>query len=320
MTDLPHVTLCCIDTTARAGWSLRALEKCCESMRFAEVVFFHDESVGAHAPVTRSVVIPKLASVEAYSRFVIHDLPDHVATSHVLICQWDGYVLSAQRWRPAFMDLDYIGAPWTHVPPPKNVGNGGFSLRSVRLMRAVRDWVGEDGVHPEDWYIGVACRERLESLGFRFADPALAAAFSVEDGDWSDDLPPFGFHAPYHFPRVLASDEWRTFVSTLQAGDLGAWWMGNLLREAQRWTRSDAESWRAWLSWLSQALQTVPDAWCSGRAATGLVKALIRYGYSGHAHQLLRRRSSLEIPVPGDRRLRVRAWVTGWRDRCRSTR
>src|ERR1700722_12124880 len=54
-------------------------------------------------------------------------------TSHCLTIQYDGFVLDSDMWRAEFLDYDYIGAPWPHRGYA--VGNGGFSLRSVEMMR-----------------------------------------------------------------------------------------------------------------------------------------------------------------------------------------
>ena len=46
-------------------------------------------------------------------------------TSHALMIQFDGYVLSGDRFSDNFLSYDYIGAPWPHYQSHK-VGNGGF--------------------------------------------------------------------------------------------------------------------------------------------------------------------------------------------------
>lgn len=315
---LPDVTLCCIDTTARWNWSLRALRLSMALIRFGRAVFFIDDPeqlAGSEVPADLEVVqIGPLRSVQAYSDFVVDQLPDFVRTTHVLLVQWDGYVLHPDRWLEDYLRFDYIGAPWTHVPPPGNVGNGGFSLRSLRLMQAVRELRVGCPVHPEDWFIGVTCRAALEARGICFADPKLAMRFSIEDGEWDNSSRPFGFHAPYHFPQVLSSDELQAFVASLRSQDLGAWWMGNLLREMRRWARSDPRSWHGWQSWLSAALDEASESWCVGQEATALIKALIRYSYGAHAKQLLNRRAVTASTPVGDLQLSMRARATVLRD------
>ncbi len=84
---------------------------------------------------------------------MLRDLASHVETSHALCIQWDGYVLRGQAWDPAFLTYDYIGAPWPHFSDGHNVGNGGFSLRSRRLLEACRQ-LPFDGQTAEDVVIG----------------------------------------------------------------------------------------------------------------------------------------------------------------------
>ena len=83
--------------------------------------------------------IAPLASREAYSRFVLKSLLEHVETPHVLLIQWDGYVVNPAAFEPAFLECDYIGAKWFWFNDGMRVGNGGFSLRSRKLLAALQD-------------------------------------------------------------------------------------------------------------------------------------------------------------------------------------
>ena len=83
--------------------------------------------------------IPRVASAREYSRFVIKDLLRDIATDFVQIIQWDGYVINGPAWTNEFLDYDYIGARWWFRKHDRNVGNGGFSLRSRRLLEALQD-------------------------------------------------------------------------------------------------------------------------------------------------------------------------------------
>src|SRR4029450_12207204 len=74
-----------------------------------------------------------------YSRFVMKRLVEHVDTAYVLVTQWGGYAVRPDAWRGEFLDYDYIGAVWCYEGKRCGVGNGGFSLRSRRLLNALRD-------------------------------------------------------------------------------------------------------------------------------------------------------------------------------------
>ena len=36
----------------------------------------------------------------------------YIKTSHVLIVQWDGYIINSKKWDSRFLNFDYIGAPF----------------------------------------------------------------------------------------------------------------------------------------------------------------------------------------------------------------
>ncbi len=153
--------------------------------------------------------IPKLESAAAYSRFILSEIPKYVATSHVLVIQWDGFVVRPEAWDPAFMDFDYIGALWPQFSDGAVVGNGGFSLRSKRLLDACRT-IGL-AEHPEDIAICRTHRARLEEeFGICFASPAMAANFSYER--FESRGTEFGFHGVFNLPNEAGHEGfWRTY-------------------------------------------------------------------------------------------------------------
>jgi hypothetical protein len=160
---LPRVTLVCVDSRDPT-LAAQAIERCRSQIDFGACVFFTDRRKLDRAALARDVEIVdvRLESIEAYSGFMLHDLAPHVRTSHALVVQWDGFVVDAGRWDDAFLDYDYIGAPWPGNPAGRDVGNGGFSLRSKRLLDALARGSFAAG-HPEDVCIGVDHRARLES-------------------------------------------------------------------------------------------------------------------------------------------------------------
>jgi hypothetical protein len=290
---LPQVTLCCIDSTPRLPWALKAMQRCVDQIEFGDAFLCTDSASLAGRPLppgVRWVEIEPLRSIEAYSEFVIKSLAPHVHTSHVLIAQWDGFVLNAAAWSDEFLSFDYIGAPWNHIPEPCSVGNGGFSLRSLRLLKALQSptIVPE---HPEDICICVTYRAALEAYGLRFAPVALARRFAVED----DPLGPqvFGFHGPYHLPAVLEPSQTLAFVESLTPKVVEAHYFGSLLRELAQGARVRPELEPAHAS-LHRLILRAVDQLQGGDSLTpqalGLCKALIRQGEFIAAGRLLRQR------------------------------
>ncbi|MED5618593.1 DUF5672 family protein [Ideonella sp. BN130291] len=204
MLELPQVTLCCVDTRT-PQLALAALARCTAGIRFAEVLLFTDTRVCRQAPPGVRLVDMRIESVAAYSEFMLRGITPHIATSHWLIVQWDGFVLDASAWRPEFLDHDYIGAPWPKVEGERAVGNGGFSLRSRRLLQALQD--PEIVVsHPEDVCICQLNRDHLEQQhGIRFAPLALARHFAYERA--KPNHPTFGVHGLFNFADVFSPEE-----------------------------------------------------------------------------------------------------------------
>ncbi len=200
--ELPEVTLACIDT-ANHALALRALEHSSRGLAFGRSLFLTDRvPAGVTVPTGIDVVtIAALGSRDDYSRFVLHSLVAHISTVHVLLVQWDGYVVNPGAFEDAFLSVDYIGAKWFWYDDAMRVGNGGFSLRSRRLLEALADR-RITLVEAEDVTICRAFRPLLEQEhGIRYADEALADRFAFEAA-YPAGMP-FGFHGLYNFCRVV---------------------------------------------------------------------------------------------------------------------
>jgi hypothetical protein len=181
-----------VDLTVRA---LRISQSGC---RFGDVILFSDAPV--EGPF-RCVRIDRLASVDDYSRFCLRDMVKYIRTPLALVVQWDGYVVNPAAWANAFRKYDYIGAAWHGLFPPDVpiVGNGGFSLRSRKLLKAVSQ-LPPVGNLWEDRVICHVHRGRLErEFGVRFAPAKVADRFSYECR--VPDTQPFGFHGVEHLWR-----------------------------------------------------------------------------------------------------------------------
>lgn len=191
-TEIPRTTLACVDCreyALAADAMRRTLARC----KFPRAVFFTDAECSV--PGAETVRIARIDSTLAYSRFVMKELERHIDTDFVLLMQYDGYVINPGCWSAEFLRYDYIGARW----PSSDwitVGNGGFSLRSKRLLRALQD-PEIAPADPEDIAICRTYRELLEDRhGIRFAPEDVAARFSFETVP--SEGPTFGFHGLGH--------------------------------------------------------------------------------------------------------------------------
>ncbi len=202
---LPNVTLLGID--------------CLDVMRLTQALDISENGIefGAIKLLTslptndyRKVEIPHIGSIEEYSRFCIEDLYKYIDTDYVLLVQYDGFVLNPYSWTNDFLKYDYIGAPWpvgtwetNDFPKELNgtwvVGNGGFSLRSKRLLEISSRLAKEGKItrfQPEDTALCVWYRKLLEEEGIKFSTVELAMKFSIESKVESYGKP-FGFHGLY---------------------------------------------------------------------------------------------------------------------------
>lgn len=224
---LHDVSLICVDTRHpdQAWW---AIARCRESLAFAATDFFCPRAWTPPKPEAGVVLHPiaPIRSIEDYNRFMLTGLAEHVRTSHALVVQWDGFVTDPDRWSPDFLEWDYIGAPWYHGGSPGSVGNGGFSLRSRKLLQALLEIAPPDTREPEDMAICVTLRPLLESRhGIRFAPLEVAQRFACEYGPFR---PAFGFHGMHNFAHVMPAatlDKWLNdcppeILSTLHARKL----------------------------------------------------------------------------------------------------
>ncbi len=214
---LPQVTLCAV-SSVNVKATVRALEASLAQIDVAAALLLTDSLVEPDHPGIRVVPIAPITSAHAYSEFLLTQLVEHVATSHCLVIQWDGHVLDAARWQPEFLDHDYIGASWPQFADGHDVGNGGFSLRSRRLMLLCRDPAFQRD-HPEDVAIGRTNRAWLEEQGMRFAPRALADRFAAERA--GDVTASFGYHGAWLMPQTIGAEPfWRLYCDLDDRGTI----------------------------------------------------------------------------------------------------
>lgn len=136
-----------------------------------------------------------------YSSFCMYSLWNFIDTDYALIVQHDGWALNPDNWQDRWMEYDFIGGlthaglsgdsfitnfQWINSPNPIVVQNGGFSLRSKKLLKALV----ENGIMPklygvnilnnEDVQLTAMMREELERKGIKFATNDDALIFSFE--------------------------------------------------------------------------------------------------------------------------------------------
>lgn len=197
-----NVTLCCIDTfSPELGYA--ALLRSLDLFEVEKAIFISPEKPECLDFRVNWIKVEKFQNIKSYSHFILNDLFHYISSSHVLIVQWDGQIINPNVWSDDFLLYDYIGAVWPQFEDGSKVGNGGFSLRSRKILAlmADRQMVRH---HPEDVCICRTNRERLETkFGIRFAPEEVARKFSFErDSSYTQS---FGFHGLFNFPIVFPS-------------------------------------------------------------------------------------------------------------------
>jgi hypothetical protein len=190
--SLPEVTLVAIDGTSDSAATERSLADACTRVAFARVLLLSPSRTDAWPGLRERcewIQIPRL-SLKGYNQFCLGELHHYISTNHCLNIQSDSRIVNAAAWESAWLDYDYIGAPWPpgHSGTEYRVGNSGFCLRSKALLQATSHlpndtivWRGQVKMTCRDDAITcVMYRAQLEAQGLRFAPVDVAARFSFE--------------------------------------------------------------------------------------------------------------------------------------------
>lgn len=211
MVNLENVTLVLVSSVN--------IERCIRALRYSsQEIKFNSVKLLTHVDLEISdiqvIKIDKLSSIDEYSKFIVYDLHKYVDTEFVLIIQDDGFVVNPQKWTDDFLKYDYIGAPWPYPndnfsfrDPFNNiirVGNGGFSLRSKKLLSLPTilnlEWRPYFGFYNEDGFFVCHNRHHFENEGCVFAPIEVAKYFSHEaEIPETINIEPFGFHGKWLF-------------------------------------------------------------------------------------------------------------------------
>jgi hypothetical protein len=163
--------------------------------------------------------VPKFDARD-HSRMCLNMVPDLVETNYALFIQYDGFPTQAQYWDDEFLKYDYIGAPWNQVGSGWDVGNGGFSFRSKKLLNYMKminpDAFGKDSPQKgwlEDQLICVTHRRWLMMQGIEYAPKVVANKFSHEHPTGYRHS--FGFHGCNQVPYYLTDQEFTTWITAI---------------------------------------------------------------------------------------------------------
>ena len=202
MIELKNVTLCTV-SSVHVDHHIRALKYSSQNFEFAQTKFFSDKEINESG--IEWIECKELKSQQDYSFFMVNNLFQYIDTDFVLIVQADGFIINPYKWTDVFLEYDYVGAPWPNEPQwgftgNTRVGNGGFSLRSKKLIELpvqlnFRNRTMDFDTWHEDAFYCIHNRGLLESHGCKFAPLEVAKHFSHEIHETDlEGIEPFGFH------------------------------------------------------------------------------------------------------------------------------
>ena len=212
--NIKDITLICVDCLNYDA-ALRAIARSTQHTEFHKAIFITDKPPQKKPNNVEIKIIQKIQSREAYSNFMLDKIGDYFTTEFALIVQWDGYIINEDAWDPDFLNYDYIGAKWWHKDG-LNVGNGGFSLRSRKLVESIKQLKNINLNDTEDNIICRTFRPELEKkFGIKFADETIADKFAYERGYTPGEKMPWGFHGFFNIHRHVAKNELFNIVNSL---------------------------------------------------------------------------------------------------------
>jgi hypothetical protein len=202
MIELNNVTLCAA-SSVEITQHINALKICSQHIKFAKVKFISDKEV--NEPNIEWAKCEEMKNIHDFNFFMVNDFPQYIDTDFVLVIQADGFIANPNKWTDTFLEYDYIGAPWRDEPEKgftgdRRVGNGGFSLRSKKLIDLpiklnLPNRNREKDLWNEDQYYSTFQREILQENGCKFAPLEVAKYFSHElTCSDIEGIEPFGFH------------------------------------------------------------------------------------------------------------------------------
>ncbi len=204
---LANVTLVAVSSVQMTE-TIRALLYSMEKIEFGKVLLItHEKPENLPDTITFKKCKP-LKNIDDYSTFMVYDLVTYIETPFLLHIHYDGYIIRPYKWQNAFLDYDFIGAPWpkgsqfSKDNTPVRVGNGACCIRSKKLLNAIltlnltnkNNYIDSKSDSFNEDKVSIYHRKELEEYGVQFAPVELASQFSRETTCDDSVAEPFGFH------------------------------------------------------------------------------------------------------------------------------
>ena len=181
--QLREVTLLLYNPEKDPDLSARVINHVCSGIDFGAVVHLSGKRPSISHPGEWRQVPP--ANVAQGQRFQALELNKHFSTPFLMHIETDGFPVNFHLWDPAFLQYDYIGAPWQKrglETGTNRVGNGGCSLQSKKFRNFVdaHAHLYREGTLSDVFFCQELYSEAL-TTGIRYAPLNVALRFSMEN-------------------------------------------------------------------------------------------------------------------------------------------
>jgi len=181
--SLPEVTLLIYNPEKSPDLSARVINHVCSGIEFGAVRHLAGSPPSVAHPGEFIQVPP--ADKNQGQRFQSLELNRYFTTPFLMHIEADGFPVNFHLWDPAFLNYDYIGAPWQKrglETGTNRVGNGGCSLQSKKFRNFIdaHSHLYREGVLSDVFF----CQElypQAMAAGIRFAPLDIALQFSMEN-------------------------------------------------------------------------------------------------------------------------------------------
>lgn len=181
--QLKDVTLLIYNPEKSPDLSARVINYVCSGIDFGSVVHLASKRPSLSHPGVWKQVPP--ANLAQGQRFQALELNQYFSTSFLMHIETDGFPVNFHLWDSAFLQYDFIGAPWQQrglETGTNRVGNGGCSLQSKKFRNFVdaHAHLYREGTLSDVFF----CQELYPQAllaGIRFAPLDLALCFSMEN-------------------------------------------------------------------------------------------------------------------------------------------
>lgn len=186
----------CVD----AKTSVKVLNYCSKNIKFGKKILFTNDKPSNLTNDIQFIKIKKINNIKDYNEFIIKNLPDHIDTDFCLITQNDGFIINPHLWDDNFLKYDYIGAPWSMEgmkiwKRTNRIGNGGFSLRSKKLIKYIQSFKYVDFNEPEDVITSLVIEKHNDKFIYPTIDIAIKFSIECPIEDYDINIrQSFGFH------------------------------------------------------------------------------------------------------------------------------